>query len=85
MYMWGSRTGASKPDPHTLPVDPDDRKRPTGRPEGIRFLPHEQSVINGAGRPVGELEKGGRGRAVDCKKFQRDLRDVSVALFYLSC
>ena len=45
-------------------------------------MPQGQSVIDEASRPVGELEKGGRGRAVDCKKFQRDLKDVGIPFFF---
>ena len=79
MYMWGSSTGASKPDPHALPVDPGERKRRTGGPGGGRYMPQGQTSIDGARSPVGKLEKGGRGHAVDCKKFQRDLKDVGSA------
>ena len=78
MYMWGSSTGATKlSGPHALPIK---QTTPPGYPGGNRYsqIPFRHAVNDREdARLVNGLEKGGRGKPVDCKKFQRDLRDVS--------
>ena len=72
MYMWGSSSSSSSPSssPHTLQA-----KAPLRHQTVERF----DKAANGG---IGELDKGrdrkgGKRKKIDCRKFERDLRDVS--------
>ena len=77
MYMWGSSTSTDSDEhsrigrgPHTLPAE--KLKYQYGQRARFHDVVPSDDEANGM-----DKEHGGKGRAkVDCKKFQRDVKDV---------
>ena len=80
MYMWGSSSPSpSSSSPHTLPAKAPLRHQTAGRYDNEKDIRELDKGRDRGGH------RGGKRKKIDCRKFERDLRDVSFPLFSIGC